>query len=408
MEIVLSHMVGLLVAAIFVAMIARRVHLPYTVGLVLMGIILALTRVETEASLTHDFIFDVILPPLLFEAAISLHWNELRRDALPVLILATFGVVISAVVVAAGLVGLLGWPISSALVFGVLIAATDPVAVIAMFKDTGVKGRLRLLVESESLLNDGVAAVMFALVLGWSLMSAGPTISSVEAAWALIKTAGGGVVIGLLCGGAAILVAGRTSDHLVETALTTVAAYGSFLLAEALHMSGVLATVAAGVLMGNLGVLAAPERNRLSSRGREVVNAFWEFAAFIANSLVFLLIGVTVAGISFRDLGWTALLIAVALVLIGRALSVYPLCLPFRWSHWRVPIREQHVLWWGGLRGALALALALALPPSLPMRNEIVVATFGVVAFSVIMQGLTMPALLRILGLLPRRTSRKN
>lgn len=408
MEIVLSHMVGLLVAAIFVAMIARRVHLPYTVGLVLMGIILALTRVETEASLTHDFIFDVILPPLLFEAAISLHWNELRRDALPVLILATFGVVISAVVVAAGLVGLLGWPISSALVFGVLIAATDPVAVIAMFKDTGVKGRLRLLVESESLLNDGVAAVLFALVLGWSLMSAGPTISSVEAAWALIKTAGGGVVIGLLCGGAAILVAGRTSDHLVETALTTVAAYGSFLLAEALHMSGVLATVAAGVLMGNLGVLAAPERNRLSSRGREVVNAFWEFAAFIANSLVFLLIGVTVAGISFRDLGWTALLIAVALVLIGRALSVYPLCLPFRWSHWRVPIREQHVLWWGGLRGALALALALALPPSLPMRNEIVVATFGVVAFSVIMQGLTMPALLRILGLLPRRTSRKN
>src|SRR5690348_7429202 len=173
MEIVLSHMVGLLVAAIFVAMIARRVHLPYTVGLVLMGIILAVTRVETEASLTHDFIFDVILPPLLFEAAISLHWNELRRDALPVLILATFGVVISAVVVAAGLVGLLGWPISSALVFGVLIAATDPVAVIAMFKDTGVKGRLRLLVESESLLNDGVAAVLFALVLAWSMMSAG-------------------------------------------------------------------------------------------------------------------------------------------------------------------------------------------------------------------------------------------
>lgn len=408
MEMLLSHTVGLLVAAIFVALITRRVHLPYTVGLVLTGIILALTRVETEAALTHDFIFDVILPPLLFEAAISLHWNELRRDALPVLVLATFGVVISAVVVAAGLVGLLGWPISSALVFGVLIAATDPVAVIAMFKDTGVKGRLRLLVESESLLNDGVAAVLFALVLAWSLMSAGPTISSVEAAWALIKTAGGGVVIGLLCGGATILVAGRTSDHLVETALTTVAAYGSFLLAEALHVSGVLATVAAGLLMGNLGVLAAPERNRLSSRGREVVNAFWEFAAFIANSLVFLLIGVTVAGISFQDLGWTALLIAVALVLIGRALSVYPLCLPFMWSHWRVPIREQHVLWWGGLRGALALALALALPPSLPMRNEIVVATFGVVAFSVIMQGLTMPALLRMLGLLPRRTSRKN
>ena len=207
--------------------------------------------------------------------------------------------------------------------------------------------------------------------------------------------------MGLLCGGAAIAVAGRTSDHLVETALTTVAAYGSFLLAEYLHLSGVLATVAAGLLMGNLGVLRAPEGNPLSSRGREFVLAFWEFAAFIANSLIFLLIGVTVAGIRFDRLGWTALLIAVGLVLIGRALSVYPLCLPFIRSRWAIPAKEQHVLWWGGLRGALALALALALPPSLVMRDEIVVAAFGVVVFSVVVQGLTMPLLLRTLGFLP-------
>ena len=139
MDLILSHTVALLVAAIFVAMIARRVRLPYTVGLVMTGIGLALVRVETESTLTHDFIFDVILPPLLFEAALSLHWGELRSDALPVLTLATLGVVISAVVVAAGMVGILGWPVSSALIFGVLIAATDPVAVIAMFKDTGVK-----------------------------------------------------------------------------------------------------------------------------------------------------------------------------------------------------------------------------------------------------------------------------
>lgn len=154
--------------------------------------------------------------------------------------------------------------------------------------------------------------------------------------------------------------------------------------------------------MGNLDVLCEPTAGPLSSRGREFVQAFWEFAAFIANSLIFLLIGVTVAGISFHELGWIALLIAIGLVLIGRALSVYPLCLPFIRSRWTVPIREQHVLWWGGLRGALALALALALPPSMVMRNEIVVATFGVVAFSVVVQGLTMPVLLRVFGLLPR------
>ena len=293
------------------------------------------------------------------------------------------------------------------MIFGILIAATDPVAVIAMFKDTGVKGRLRLLVESESLLNDGVAAVLFTLVVAWASMNGTTSVSPLRAVLTLITTAGGGVTVGLLCGTAAIGLAGRTSDYLVETALTTVAAYGSFLLAEALGVSGVLATVAAGLLMGNLGLLAAPERNRLSSRGREVVNAFWEFAAFIANSLVFLLIGVTVSGISFQDLGWTPLLVAVILVLIARALSVYPLCLPFMGSRWAIPIREQHVLWWGGLRGALALALGLALPPSVPMRNEIVVATFGVVAFSVVAQGLTMPLLLRMLDLVPRRRARK-
>ena len=206
-------------------------------------------------------IFDVILPPLLFEAALAIHWTELRRDALPVLTLATLGVVISAVVVAAGMVAILGWPIPSALVFGVLIAATDPVAVIAMFTDTGVKGRLRLLVESESLLNDGVAAVLFALVLGWAQTTGGEATTRSQVARALAVTAGGGILVGLLCGGAAIAVAGRTSDHLVETALTTVAAYGSFLAAEYFHLSGVLATVAAGLLMGNLGFSGAGRRN---------------------------------------------------------------------------------------------------------------------------------------------------
>lgn len=379
-------------------------NLPYTVGLVVTGVGLAVARIDTGIALTHEVIFDVILPPLLFEAALAIHWAELRRDALPILTLAMLGAVISAVVVAAEMVAILGWPMASALVFGVLIAATDPVSVIAMFRETGIKGRLRLLVESESLLNDGVAAVLFALVLAWAQTSGADVTTPVQLARVVAVTAGGGVLIGLLCGGAAIAVAGRTSDHLVETALTTAAAYGSFLSAEYLHLSGVLATVAAGLLMGNLGVLREPEVGPLSSRGREFVIAFWELAAFVANSVIFLLIGVTVAGVPFDRLGLTALVIAIALVLIGRVLSVYPLCLIFTASRWAIPIREQHILWWGGLRGALALALALALPPSLAWRNEIVVAAFGVVTFSVVVQGLTMTPLLRVLGLLPRRS----
>src|ERR1039457_6302512 len=165
MDIILTRTIGLLGVAILVAIIARRLRLPYTVGLVITGIVLAVARLQTGAMLTHEFIFDLLLSPLLFEAALSMHWKELRRDMLPILTLSTLGVVISAVFVTTGMVYILNWPLAPALVFSVLIAATDPIAVIAMFKDTGIKGRLRLLVESESLFNDGVAAVLFALVL---------------------------------------------------------------------------------------------------------------------------------------------------------------------------------------------------------------------------------------------------
>src|SRR6476620_10047810 len=146
MSTVLTHTISVLGVAVIVAIIARRMHLPYTVGLVVTGIGLAVVGLKPGAMLTHDFIFEVILPPLLFEAALSIRWRELRQDMLPVVMLSTLGVVITAVVVAAGMVNFLAWPIAPAVVFGVLIAATDPIAVLAMFKDTGIKGRLRLLV----------------------------------------------------------------------------------------------------------------------------------------------------------------------------------------------------------------------------------------------------------------------
>jgi CPA1 family monovalent cation:H+ antiporter len=399
MDVILAQTVSLLVVAILVAIMARRLSLPYTVGLVVTGIGFALLHVDFAPTLTHDFIFDVILPPLLFEAALSLHWRELQRDMLPIITLSVVGVVISAAVVTVGMAYLLEWPLISALVFGVLIAATDPVAVIAMFKDTGVKGRLRLLVESESLFNDGVAAVFFGLVLAWANAS-GATSGPAQIVIALALTSGGGVAVGLLFGAAAVLLAGRTTDQLAETAMTTAAAYGSFLLAEHFHVSGVLATVAAGLLMGNVAVQNGAKLKGLSEQAREFVVAFWDFAAFVANSFVFLMIGATAATIPFRTLGAVSLSVAITLVLAGRLVTVYPLCLLFWRSHWKISFAEQHVLWWGGLRGALALALALALPKSLPLHDEILIATFGVVTFSVIVQGLTMKPLLRRLRLL--------
>jgi CPA1 family monovalent cation:H+ antiporter len=393
-----TNIIGLLVAAILVALVARRLKLPYTVGLVAAGSALALLRLQSGSLLTHDLIFHLILPPLLFEAALLIPWPELRRELPLVLVLSTLGVVIAAATVAAGMVLILKWPVAPALVFGVLIAATDPVSVIALFKDLGLSGRLRFLVETESLLNDGVAAVLFAVVLVWAQAGGHGGIPPGFIAGHFAYTAGGGALLGLACGGAALLLTDSTADHLVETALTLVAAYGSFYLAEAAHVSGVLATVSCGILMGNLGILR-PKEAALSSQGRETVLAFWDFAAFLMNSLVFLLIGLAVAGLSLVKLGLLPMAVVIGLVLLGRAATVYPLCLVFRWSRMRVPMGVQHVLWWGGLRGALGLALALSLPAEMARHDDILVATFGVVVFSVVVQGLTMGPLLRVLQL---------
>ncbi len=273
--------------------------------------------------------------------------------------------------------------------FGVLIAATDPVSVIATFKEAGARGRLLLLVESESLFNDGTAAVAFGVALELAL---GHALTPGEMALKLLWSAGGGILAGAVIAGAMLLLAGRTSDHLVEITFTTIAAYGSFLVAEKFHASGVLATLTAGIVLGNIGPLSA-----LSSKGREAVEAFWEYAAFASNSFVFLLIGMREAHQDFRS-AWRIVLLAIALVTIGRAAAVYPCTALYARSRGRVPARHQHILFWGGLRGALALALALALPQEMPMRDLIVTASFAVVAFSVFVQGLTITPLLRRFG----------
>jgi CPA1 family monovalent cation:H+ antiporter len=404
MDRLISEVISLLLIAVFVALAARRLGLPYTVGLVAVGAGLAFGHFAGGVHLTHDFIYDVILPALLFEAAINIRWDELKRDAGPVLLLAIIGTLVTAAAVTAGMVWGLRWQPQPALVFGTLIAATDPVAVIAMFKDNNIGGRLRLLTEAESLFNDGAASVLCALAVMWAAPSpGGPTLDPATASQVLALSVGGGVLAGAVCAGLALLLAGRTRDHLVESTLTTVTAYGSFIIAERFGGSGVLAAITAGLMMGNFGTLASEASSRLTTRGREFTIELWEFIAFVANSLIFLLIGVAVARIKFSALGVVAVAEIIGLVLAARALAVWPLCAVFWRSARRVSWGEQTVLWWGGLRGALGLALALSLPDEMPGRDEILIASFAVVSFSVVVQGLTMPALLGRLGFLQRR-----
>ncbi len=383
----------LLIAAV-VAILTRRLRVPYSVGLAATGVALALLSIQPDIALTRELIFTVLLPPLIFEAAFFLHWPELRRDFWVITALASLGVVLSAAVTAAGMHYLAGWQWMGALVFGVLIAATDPVSVIATFKEAGVKGRLRILVEAESLFNDGTAAVLFAVV---TAIAAGQAVTTGSVALALLRIVAGGILCGALVAGLMLFLAGRSKDHLVELTCTAIAAYGSFLLAEHLQVSGVLATLAAGLMMGNLGHLGI-----VSDRGREAVEAFWEYAAFIANSLIFLLIGIREGQQNFWALGVSAAA-GIALVLLGRAVAIYPVSLLFAFGNQRIPARQQHILVWGGLRGALGLALAMSLPEGIPHRDQIVGVTFAVVAFSIFVQGLTMTPVLRRLGELPGR-----
>ena len=388
----------LLLVACLIAMISRRVGLPYSVGLVAAGLLIALIPQAPKFSLSRDLIFNILLPPLVFEAALQLPWKDFRRELPVTLTLALIGVALAALVVAAGLHYWLSWSWIGASLFAVLIAATDPVAVIAAFKEMNADKRLCMLVESESLLNDGVVAVAFAVLVGVA-GGASAGIGSVVPAflWTLV----GGALIGTLVSGLILLLAGRTNDHLVEITLTTLAAYGSFLIAERFHASGVLASLTAGLIIGNFGSMGA-----ISDTGRPHVLAAWEFFAFVANSFVFLLIGIQLVDVPIGRLGWETAAIAIVLVLAGRAVAVYPLSNLFRPTGLKVPFGFQNVLFWGGLRGALALALALTVPLTVPERGPIILSAFVVVAFSIFVQGLTMPWLVERLGLTRKRRAK--
>lgn len=395
MQLSVESVEVLLLTATIVAIVARRLRIPYMVGLVLAGVTLTFIPRSSDITLTKELLFTVFLPPLVFEAALHIRWQELRRDLPVVLTLSTIGVLFSAAVTAAGMHLFVNWPWSVAVLFGVLIAATDPVSVIATFKEAGVLGRLRLLVEAESLFNDSTAAIVFAIALAVAM---GGTVTMPGILASLAISIGGGLICGIAAAGGALLLAGRSDDHLVEITLTTVAAYGAFLIAEHFHASGVLASLAAGLMVGNLGSLGS-----FTEKGQTAVESFWEYAVFVVNSLIFVLMGIHVARQAF-DHALFVVLIAALAVLLGRALSIYVLCALFSRSSLRVALRHQHMLFWGGLRGALALALALGLPPEFPGRDLIVTVAFGVVAISVLVQGLTIVPLLRQLGELPPRS----
>jgi CPA1 family monovalent cation:H+ antiporter len=391
-----STAVLLLAVAMVVALLARRLRVPYTVALVAVGLALGGFRAMPAPHLTKELLYSVFLPGLLFEAAFHLDAKEVWRNKRSIFTLAVPGVVLAIALTAPLLVvvpaalGVPGFAWRAALVFAALIAATDPIAVVALFRAVGAPRRLALIVDGESLVNDGTAVVLYTIALG---VASGTTTSVLGATADFARVVGLGVLVGAGLGYMISEVIARIDEPLVELTLTTIAAYGSFALGEQLHASGVLATVTAGVLCGSYG---APKG--MCAATRLTVESFWQYIAFALNSVIFLLIGLGVR--TERVFGsWRLIVLAYLIVMLTRAALVYLVVLLLRRTRERVPWSWGAVLTWGGLRGALSMVLALALADSFVDRDVVVQVTFGVVTLTILVNGMTVAPLLKALGM---------
>lgn len=390
----------LFVCASLLAVVANRVRIPYVVALVLGGLLLGSLKLFQAPVLSQDLLFNVVLPGLIFESAYHLPASALWRDRLAIFGLAVPGVLLSIVLTAAVFVWsshFLGdlegvvMPFGIALVFGAMVAATDPISVVAIFRQLQAPARLTLLVESESLLNDGTAIVFFTLFLGIAM---GSSAHWTSLATSFLEIVGGGILVGGFIGWLAAEWIKRVDDAMVEITLTILAAYGSFLAADQLGYSGVISTVAAGLVCGATGI-----RQGMAPSVSLAVNTFWEYLGFVLNSLVFLLVGFTIhLPELFRV--WPLILAAYVAITLARASVVYGVGALLSKTRSHIPWIWHFILLWGGVRGALSMVLVLSLPPHFPYREILVNLVFGVVLLTILIQGLTMTPIAKSLGII--------
>lgn len=378
-----AALVVLVAVGVATALVVRSVPVPYVVALALVGAVTGTFFRGQPIHLTHEVILLVLLPGLLFEAAFNLRWGHLRANLAAVVLLSTAGVFLTTALAGLLVSSTLGLGLSAAVVFGAIVAPTDPVAVVAVFRRLGVPARLTNLVEAESLLNDGTGVVVFGIALGL-LASGGAALGPADAAgaaWQFVRLSAGGVALGAAAGLLLSLVTRRIDDPQVEISVTVVAAYGSYVLAELAGVSGILAVVGSGLVMGNYG------RPRAMSRSTQVaVTSFWEAIAFLLNSVVFLLIGtdVPLSGVLEH---WGLVLAGFGIVTLARAVAVHGLFFLLHPVGRAVNLRWQLLISWSGLRGAVAVALLLSLPDDPPELRVVKPIAYGVVLLSIVVQG---------------------
>lgn len=416
----------LLLIALGVALFARRAKLPYTLGLVVVGLGIGIFHLLPGVILTPDLVLVIFLPALLFEGAWNLEQRELVRNWFPVFLLAGPGMAIAITIAGLILHFAVGLDWAVAFLLGAIISPTDPIAVLALLRQIGMSSRLRILIEGESLFNDGVAAAVTQVLLTVALGSAAIALAShaglaagasagqagtssgaiaLDLSLGLLRLVGGGIGIGLVIGLLVSRLVRYVNDHLIETTITAVVAYGVYLLADQLQVSGILAVITAALILGSYG-----RKTGMTADTQTAVDSFWDFTAYISNSLLFLLVGIQIGQIPLNGalaaIGW-----GVLSVIAGRALMVYfnvylhnTLLLFARHSPRRkylspgfIPRRWRILLLSSGLRGALSLALALSLPLETPNRTTLIVIVYGVVLVTLLGQGFGLRLLVPLL-----------
>jgi len=382
----LTLLLWFMLVAAAVSIITERLRVPYTVTLVIAGLLIGSMHLAPPIAVSPEVLLTVIIAPLLFEGGLRLPARHLRTYGGLIGLLAVPGTLVSALAIGWAVQALfhVGW--QSALLLGAIVSSTDPVSVLAVLRETRVDARLGTVLEGEAVLNDGVAIVLFGIV------AAGGAAGFIGPALQFVWLIGGGAAVGGLTALATSYAMGRTQQPVVEALGSLIAGLGALLAANSLGTSGVVAVVASGAVFGNYGP------RHLSGPGLETVQTMWDMIAFLANSLLFLLIGLQApAGLLGRHWEIITAVIGAAFVarvfIVGASVAVWQRFTRLAPSAWRYP------LVWGGLRGGVAIALALNLDRAVPGREALVAAAFGMVVFTLLVQGLSIGPVVRWAGL---------